>query len=40
MYQELRQLSSEQQRQRQQKIERLVKRHSQRALKGFRHPSR
>lgn len=40
MYRELREQASEQQRQRQQKIARLVQEHGQRALKTFRHPSR
>jgi hypothetical protein len=40
MYRELREQAMREQRRRQQKIERLVQQHGQRALKTFRHPSR
>ena len=40
MYRVLREQALQQQRRRQQKIERLVRQHGQRALKEFRHPSR
>jgi len=40
MYRELREQAMREQRRRQQKIERLVQQHGQRALKMFRHPDR
>jgi hypothetical protein len=40
MYRDLREQAMREQRRRQQKIERLVQQHGQRALKMFRHPDR